>query len=136
MKFIQTLVIAVTALVLTSTAALAGSTTLKFKVGDTAYVCGCGEKCECLVLSKKAGKCSCSHDMVKVTINKVKGKTVSYELSGKEHSASLKAKYTCGCEGDCCQFISQKAGKCPCGKDLTKVDKKEKKKAKKGTATA
>ena len=45
-------------------------TTGKFdaKAGDTIYVCGCGEGCDCGSLGKKEGTCSCKKDMVKVKL--------------------------------------------------------------------
>ena len=48
---------------------------ITFKKGDEVYVCGCGEDCPCLTMSKKPGKCACGKDLVKTTIDKVaKGK--------------------------------------------------------------
>ena len=32
------------------------------KAGDTIYVCGCGEGCDCGSLAKKEGKCGCGKD--------------------------------------------------------------------------
>jgi hypothetical protein len=135
MKKIRVFLIAFTALALGSGVALAGPTTLKLKKGDTAYVCGCGEKCSCEVVSLKAAKCSCGHDLVKVAITNAKDKKAYFEIGGKEQSVSLKAKYSCPCEGDCCKFISQKPGKCPCNKDLAKVEKKAKKEKKEKKTT-
>ena len=126
MKSLQVVLGVLTALAFSASVALAGPSTLDLKKGDTAYVCGCGEKCGCKVLSKKAGKCNCGHDLTKVTVSKVEEKKAFYEIGGKEQSASLKGKYTCACEGDCCQMISQKEGKCPCGKDLIKVPEEKK----------
>ena len=80
----------------------------------------------CKVVSKKAGKCNCGHELAKVTISKVEGKKAFFETGGKEQSASLQGKFQCPCEGDCCQMISQKAGKCPCGKELVEVKKDKK----------
>ena len=128
MKTLRLVLVGTIALALTAGVALAGPAALKLKAGDTAYVCGCGDKCGCQVLSKKPGKCGCGHDLLKVTVSKVKGKEAYFEAGGKEQTASMKGKYTCACEGDCCEMISQKPGKCPCGKDLIKVKEKKAKK--------
>ena len=92
------------------------------KAGDTIYVCGCGEGCDCGSLAKKEGKCSCSKELVKTTVNKVEKGRVFYTLDGKELSAPMTGKYACGCgEGCNCGSISQKPGKCACDKDMVKV---------------
>jgi len=128
MKTVRVVLVVTTVLAFAAGVALAGPAALQLKAGDTAYVCGCGEKCACQVLSKKPGKCGCDHDLVKVSVSKVKGSKVFYETGGKQYTASMKGKYTCPCEGDCCEMISQKPGKCPCGKDLIKVTEKKSKK--------
>lgn len=98
--------------------------TFDAKAGDTIYVCGCGVGCDCGSLAKKEGKCGCGKELVKTTVTKVEKDKVFYKLDGKELSASTKGKYACGC-GDCnCGSISQKPGKCGCGKDMVKVSKK------------
>ena len=91
------------------------------KAGDTIYVCGCGEGCDCGSLAKKEGKCGCGKDMVKTTINKIEKDKVYYSLEGKELSAPATGKYACGCGGCDCGTISQKPGKCGCNKDMVKV---------------
>jgi len=92
------------------------------KAGDTIYVCGCGEGCDCGSLSKKEGTCGCGKDLVKTTVNKVEKGKVFYTLDGKELSAPLQGKYACGCGAGCnCGTVSQKAGKCGCGQDMVKV---------------
>ncbi len=128
MKTLRIVLVVTSVLAFTAGVALAGPAELKLKAGDTAYICGCGEKCACQVLSKKPGKCACDHDLLKVTVSKVKGNKAYFEVGGKEQTASMKGKYTCPCEGDCCEMISQKTGKCPCGKDLIQVTEKKQKK--------
>ncbi len=90
---------------------------LAVKAGDTAYVCECSKKC-CEAAAMKPAKCGCGKDLVKVTVTKVKGKKAYYEANGKQQQFKLTGKYTCGCGGDCCQMVSDKPGKCGCGKDL------------------
>jgi hypothetical protein len=92
------------------------------KAGDTIYVCGCGEGCKCGSLAKKEGTCGCGKEMVKTTVNKVEKGKVFYTVNGKELSAPMTGKFACGCgEGCKCGTVSQKAGKCGCGKDLVRV---------------
>jgi hypothetical protein len=96
--------------------------TFDAKAGDTIYVCSCGAGCDCGSLAKKEGKCGCGKDLVKTTVTKVDKDKVYYKLDGKEMSAPIKGKYACGCgEGCNCGSISQKPGKCGCGKDMVKV---------------
>jgi hypothetical protein len=100
------------------------------KTGDTIYVCGCGDGCDCGSLAKKEGTCSCGKELVKATVNKVEKGKVFYTLDGKELSAPTTGKYACGCGDGCdCGSISQKPGKCACDKDMVKV--KQSPKAKK-----
>lgn len=92
------------------------------KAGDTIYVCGCGDGCDCGSLGKKEGKCSCGKDMVKTTVTRVEKGKVFYNLDGKELSAPAKGAYACGCGDGCdCSSVSQKPGKCGCNKDMVKV---------------
>jgi len=90
------------------------------KAGDTIYVCGCGEACKCGSISNADGECSCGKKLVKTTVNKVENDTVFYTVEGKELSASLIGKYQCGCKECDCNAISQKPGKCGCGKKMEK----------------
>ena len=92
------------------------------KAGDTIYVCGCGEGCDCGSLAKKEGTCSCGKALLKTTVNKIEKGRVFYTLDGKELSAPTQGKYACGCGDGCnCGSISQKPGKCACDKDMVKV---------------
>lgn len=94
------------------------------KAGDTIYVCGCGEGCDCGSLALKEGKCGCGKELVKTTVTKVEKGKVFYKLDDKELSAPAKGKFACGCgEGCNCGSVSQKAGKCGCDKDMIKVKK-------------
>ena len=96
--------------------------TFDTKAGDVIYVCGCGEGCDCGSLGKKEGTCSCGKKMVKATVTKIEKDRVYYKLEGKELSAPMTGKYACGCGDGCnCGSISQKPGKCGCGKDMIKV---------------
>lgn len=92
------------------------------KAGDSIYVCACGESCKCGTLAKKDGNCSCGQKLVKATVTKIEKGKVFYKIGEKELSAPQQGKYECGCgEGCDCGFISQKEGKCGCGKDMVKV---------------
>jgi hypothetical protein len=92
------------------------------KAGDTIYVCGCGDGCDCGSLAKKKGTCSCGKELVKTTVNKVENNKVFYTVDGKELSAPMTGKYACGCGDGCnCGSISQKPGKCACDKNMEQV---------------
>ncbi len=95
-----------------------------FTVGEEVYACNCPEGCPCQTISKHAGKCPCGTEMVKAKVEKVeKGKVVlKAEVWAKPRTYSTVAKYACNCGPECnCDTISQKAGKCPCGKEMKKV---------------
>jgi hypothetical protein len=95
---------------------------ISLKVGDEVYVCNCGVKCPCETMSRKEGKCSCGADLVKGTVTKVEKGKAMVMVDGKERSFKTTGKYTCACGGGCpCDTISQKPGKCACGKDLQAV---------------
>ena len=99
---------------------------LEVKAGDDIYVCGCGKGCDCYTVSKKEGKCTCGSNLVKVKVTKVDKGKAFYMQDGKEASTTLTGKYNCACGPTCdCQTISQKPGKCGCGKDMAKVGKAE-----------
>ena len=103
-------------------AAFADNSLPGYKAGDAVYVCGCGEGCDCYTMARKAGKCSCKKDLVKGEVVKVDGDKVYVKVNGKEQVFPVKAKYACGCgEGCDCGTVSQKQGKCSCGKPLKEV---------------
>ena len=92
------------------------------KAGDTVYVCACGPDCNCGSMARKDAKCTCNKPMAKATIAKVEGDKATVTVNGKEQAFSLKAKYACACGDGCdCGYISQKPGKCGCGKPMKEV---------------
>lgn len=119
-------ILAVFAMVLAlglSLTALADKDLPVFKAGETVYVCGCGEGCDCYTMARKPGTCACNKPLVKATIKKVEGDKALVSIEGKERAFLTKAKYTCACgEGCNCGTISQKPGNCACGKPMKKVE--------------
>jgi hypothetical protein len=96
---------------------------IDLKVGDEVYVCGCGEGCPCLTISRSPGKCTCDKDLVKTKVTKIEGDKAYVEVKGKESAFPMVGKYACPCGPGCkCDTISQNPGKCACGKDLKKVE--------------
>ena len=94
----------------------------EFKAGDTVYVCSCGKACDCGTVSYKQGKCGCGKKLVKTTITGVKDGKLFYTVNGQEMAAPAVGKYGCACgEGCGCGTISQKPGKCACGKEMKKL---------------
>jgi hypothetical protein len=95
---------------------------MKLKVGDKVYVCGCGETCPCLTMSKNPGKCGCGKDMVKSKVTRVEEGKATVMVKGKEQVFPTKGKYACACGPKCnCDTISQSPGKCGCGSDMKPV---------------
>ena len=109
---------------------------MKLKVGDEVYVCGCGEGCPCMTMSKSPGKCTCGKDLVKAKVTKVEKGKATVMVNGKEQVFPTKGKYACACGPECkCETISQSPGKCGCGADMKPV-KAAKPKAEKEKAPA
>jgi len=103
----------------------AADTKITFKKGDEVYVCGCGG-CECLTMSKKAGKCGCGKDLVKTTIDKVAKGKAYVTVDGKTMIFKTTGKYACACGAGCgCGMISQKPEDCACGKPMAAVKSKK-----------
>ena len=96
---------------------------INLKVGDEVYVCGCGEGCPCLTMSRNPGKCVCGNDLVKAKITKVEKDKATVMVNGKEQVFPTKGKYACACGPNCnCDTISQSPGKCGCGNEMKPVE--------------
>lgn len=94
-----------------------------YKKGDTVYVCNCGDACPCKTMSRRDGTCSCGKALGKGVVSSVEGDKAVVTVEGKELNFVTKAKYACACGDGCnCGTISQKPGKCSCGKDMKKVE--------------
>ena len=105
--------------------AVAAQGKVDFKAGDEVSACGCGDACDCLTLSYKAGQCSCGKDLVKAKVKSVEDGKVLVKAEGWEKARAFKSSgaYVCACGESCpCKTISQKPGKCGCGKDLKKAE--------------
>lgn len=90
-----------------------------FKQGETVFVCGCGGGCDCYTVARKTGDCSCGKKLVQTTVERVEGNKLYAKVNGKEAAFVTSAKYACGCgEGCNCGTISQKPGKCGCGRPM------------------
>jgi hypothetical protein len=122
---ITTMVLAMALIAVSFSFAATPKGKLDVKVGDQFYVCNCGEGCACNTISRKPGKCTCAHDeMVKATVTRVEGDVAYFKAEGwdKERPFKTVGKYMCACGPECgCDTISQKPGKCACGKKMKKV---------------
>ncbi len=102
-------------------AADAGKANLK--VGDSYFVCGCPPGC-CQTIASKAGQCDCKKDLVKATVTRVEDGKAWFKADGWEKEKEFKTAglYICVCGEACkCNTISDKPGKCGCGKEMTKI---------------
>lgn len=123
-RFAVPILMAVLAVAFAGLAVAADVKKLDVKVGEEYFVCNCGEKCPCDTISTKEGQCGCGKELVKAKVTKVEGDKAMFQAEGweKEVEFDLVAKYTCACAADCpCKTISQKPGKCGCGKELKEV---------------
>lgn len=118
------LILAVTALIMAfAVVAFAGKELPVYKAGDAVFVCGCGEGCDCLTVSRNPGKCVCGKPLAQSVIDKVDEGKIHLKVQGETRTFPAKAKYTCACgEGCNCDTISQKPGNCSCGKEMKKVE--------------
>ncbi len=105
---------------------LAGETVkgkMTLKAGEEVYACNCGESCACQTISnQEKGKCGCGMALSKATVKKVGTDTADLQFANGVRTLKTVGKYVCGCGGECCSTISQKAGTCGCGKELVKVE--------------
>jgi hypothetical protein len=121
-KRIGALLAVVFALFLVS-GAHADSAKMDLKVGDQVYVCGCGKECDCDTMSKKPGKCVCEKPMVQGKVVKVEPGKAVIKTDKEEKTFKTAGLYMCACGKECdCGTISQKPGKCVCGKPMKKVE--------------
>ena len=94
-----------------------------FKAGDTIYVCQCGKACKCGTMSYKEGTCGCGKKLIKTTVTRTENGQIFYNVNGSEYSAPAAGKYVCPCGSGCgCGTVSQKPGKCACGKPMKKIE--------------
>lgn len=107
--------------------AIADSPKMDLKVGDEAYVCNCGPSCDCMTMSKKPGECVCGKPLVKAKVAYTEGDWAVMKIADGDGGFRLQAfktvgKYACACDAGCdCNTISQKPGKCVCGREMKKV---------------
>lgn len=96
--------------------------TLNLKVGDEVYACACGKTCPCDAISLSPGQCPCGKDLVKAKVLKVTKNRAQLDVNGEQRWFKTKGKYACACGESCpCKMISQKPGKCTCGKEMKPV---------------
>ncbi len=94
---------------------------LTLKKGDKVYVCGCGKGCDCDTMALKPGKCACGKPLVEGKVTSVGDGKALIKYGKKEKEFKTVGAYMCAC-GKCdCNTISQKPGKCACGKTMKKV---------------
>jgi hypothetical protein len=118
-----TLLLVILSLILVGSAFAAESNKLDLKVGDKLYVCGCGKGCDCDTMAMKPGKCVCGKPMVKGTVTKVGDGTAVIKTKKGQQTFKTVGLYSCACGKGCdCGTISQKPGKCVCGKPMKKAD--------------
>jgi hypothetical protein len=93
---------------------------MNVKPGDEIFVCPCGEGCDCDAMSLKPASCSCGKTMIKAKVTKVDENFVYVDARATGFKRT--GKYACACGPGCdCGTISQKPGKCSCGKDMKEV---------------
>lgn len=112
----------VASLLLVAVAAFADRSLPVFKKGDTAYVCTCGDSCDCKTMANKEGKCACGNALGKGVVRSVSKDNIVVQTGDRNLNFPAKAKYACGCGDGCnCGTVSQKPGKCGCGSEMKKV---------------
>jgi hypothetical protein len=123
MNRMLSLPLVVVCLLLVSSAFAAENNKLDLKVGNQLYVCGCGKGCDCDTMALKPGKCVCGKPMVQGKVIKIEDGTAVIKAKKEERIFKTIGLYSCACgEGCKCGTISQKPGKCVCGKAMKKVE--------------
>jgi len=120
-KFV--LVVLALSLAIAGLAFAAEAEKLNLKVGDSYFVCNCPPGC-CEDISSKEGQCGCKKDLVKAKVTRVEDGKAWFKADGwqKEKAFKTAGLYVCGCGSDCkCNMISDKPGKCGCGKEMKKL---------------
>lgn len=117
------LLVFVAALALGWTCLALAATPLWRIAGEEVYACPC-TTCECMNLSMKPGKCVCGKELVKSKVLSNHDSKLLLVVNGKKADYPLTAKYVCG-GGPACDYktVSQKPGKCSCGRDLVQAGK-------------
>ena len=93
------------------------------KVGESYFVCNCPTEC-CETISSKEGECGCSKPLVKATVTRIENGKAYFKAEGwqKEKVFQTAGLYVCDCPAGCkCNAISDKPGKCGCGKEMRKL---------------
>ena len=87
-----------------------------------AFVCNCGDQCDCNSISNKAGKCGCGKELIEATAIKVEGDSATFQIGERTQTFKTTAKFACNCGESCdCKYMSNTGGKCICGKDLVAI---------------
>lgn len=98
--------------------------TIDLAPGDEVYACACGPECDCGTLSRVANVCGCGRDLVKARVVKVDAEEATLVVNDREKVFRTSGRYTCECIENCgCGTISQKPGKCSCGRILLPLRK-------------
>ena len=122
-RYTHVLVVLALALAVSGLAFAAEAEKTNLKVGDTYYVCGCPMEC-CGTVSSKEGECGCKKPLVKATVTRVEDGKAYFKLEDQEKEKEFKTAglYVCDCPPACkCNTISDKPGKCACGKEMKKL---------------
>ncbi len=97
---------------------------LEPREGDEVYACACGPECDCGTLSRVANICGCGRELVKAKVVKVGAEEATLVVNGREKVFRTTGRYACECMENCgCGTISQKPGKCACGRILLPLRK-------------
>lgn len=97
--------------------------TITLHPGDEVYACACGPKCGCGTLSKVSNICGCGRELVKASVVRVDREEATLFLNGGEKVFRTTGRYSCRCMKNCgCGTISQKPGKCACGRILLPLE--------------
>jgi hypothetical protein len=126
MKKILSSTAVATVLILAFTALLLADSrgTIDLTPGDEVYACACGSECDCGTLSRVANICGCGRELVKSRVVKVDAEEATLVVNGREKVFRTTGRYSCECMKECgCGTISQKPGKCSCGRILLPLRK-------------
>lgn len=97
---------------------------LELREGDEVYACASFPECGFGTLSRVSNVCGCGRTLVKARVIKVEGEKGTLFVDGRAKAFRTVGRYVCDCRENCgCGTISQKPGKCACGRILLPLRK-------------
>ncbi len=111
-------------LLILSQAASRAESRMELRAGDEVYACSSVPECGFGTLSRVSNVCGCGRNLVKARVVEVEGEKATLVVDGRAKAFRTVGRYACDCRENCgCGTISQRPGKCACGRILLPLRK-------------